>query len=178
MLRLLAVAVAVVVMTGCANLIVVRGSSSDFLKRKATTIQLNAPLPVVQQRLDEIMNRRGFRPSMTQAGAKGSSVIIYRGARHVPREAQNHGIQLGSWFAARIAPGENAVGTEVWMLGKPMIGNLELCSEHDNLLEDIKYTCQDTKVPPDWPGKNLVTGRDETEVVSDVLNNLYEHLKQ
>jgi hypothetical protein len=161
---------------GCSSLIVVRGSSNDFLKRKATSVQLNAPQQVVQERLDQQMDRRGFKPSMTQAGEKGTTVVIYKGSRHVPREAAAYGVQLGSWFAARLGADPQGV-VEVTMMGKPMIGNVELCSDHDHLLEDIKYTCTDTKVPPDWAGKNLVSGRDETEVVTDVLNNLYEHLK-
>ena len=178
MLRLLALAVAVVVSTGCSNLIVVRGSSNDFLKRKATTVQLNAPVDVVRQRLDEMMDRRGFKAQTpVQPGNNGTTVVIYRGSRRVPRETASYGIQLGSWFAARLGVGENATGTELMLFGKPMIGTIELCSDHDNLLEDIKYTCVDTKVPPDWAGKNLVTGRDETEVVTDVLNKLYERLK-
>jgi hypothetical protein len=175
MLRLLAVAV---VVTGCSNLIVVRGSSNDFLKRKATKVTLNAPQNVVQQRMDELMDRRGFRPISTQAAGDGTSIVIYKGSRHVPREVQNYGITLGSWFAARLGPSDgNATSTDVTLMGKPMIGNLELCSDHDNLLEDIKYMCTDTKVAPDWAGKNLVSGRDETEVVSGVLADLYERLK-
>lgn len=177
MLRPLVVAVAVVVTSGCSNLVVVRGSSNDFLKRKATTVQLNAPPNVVQERLDQQMDRRGFRPAASHAGANGATVLIYKGSRRVSREARDYGIQLGSWFAARISPDQAGTGSELWLMGKPMVGNLELCSEHDNLLEDIKYTCQDTKVPPDWAGMNLVTGRDETEVVSGVLSDLYERLK-
>ncbi|MBL8953003.1 MAG: hypothetical protein JNK82_19655 [Myxococcaceae bacterium] len=173
MLRLLCVAV---VLSGCSNLIVVRGSSNDFLKRKATSVVLNAPQKVVQERLDEMFERKGFRPYSSTPGENGSQVLIYRGSRRVPREAQAYGIELGSWFAARVATVEGNQ-TEVTLMGKPMVGAVEICSEHDNLLNDIKYVCSDTKVPPDWAGKNLVSGRDETEVVSGVLSDLYERLK-
>lgn len=175
MLRLLAVAV---VVTGCSNLVTVRGSSNDFLKRKATTVTLNAPQNIVQQRLDEVMDRRGFRPTSTQAADNGTTVVIYKGSRRVPREVQNYGIQLGSWFAARLGPSDgNPTSTDVTLMGKPMVGNLELCSDHDKLLSDIQYQCTDTQVAPDWAGRNLVSGRDETEVVSGVLAALYERLK-
>ena len=181
MLRLLAVAVAVLVSgSGCSNLITVRGSSSDFLKRKATVVTLNAPQNVVQQRLDDVMDRRGFRQTSTHPASNGTTLIIYKGSRRVPREAANYGIQLGSWFVARVGPTDgnpSATTTDVTLMGKPMVGELELCSDHDKLLEDIQYQCVDTKVAPDWAGRNLVSGRDETEVVSGVLNDLYERLK-
>lgn len=178
MLRLLAVAAVAVPMFACSNLVVIRGSTNDFLKRKATSVTLNTPLQQVQPVLDELMLQRGFRPTSNSAGEKGAQLIIYRGSRPVPPDIQAYGIQLGSWFAARIAvdpASPNA--TEVTLMGKPMVGTLELCSDHDKLLSDIQYTCQDTKVPPDWAAKNLVSGRDETEVVSWVLTGLYERLR-
>lgn len=164
-------------LTGCTSMLVLRGSSNDFLKRKATTLDLNSPVATVQPVLDELFFQRGFRPSgQPVAGDKGSKIIVYKGMRAVPPEAASYGIQLGSWYAARIADIGNGT-TEITLMGKPMVGTIEICSDHDNLLQDIQYTCIDTKVPPDWAGKNLVSGRDETEVVSWVLSGLYERLK-
>ena len=163
---------------GCSNLVVVRGSTNDFLQPKATSVTLNAPARQVQERLDELMDRRGFRPALSQAGENGTQVVIYKGSRRVPREAASFGVELGSWFAARLGSVEGSTDTELWMMGKPMVGKLEVCSDHDKLLADIGYTCDDTRVPPDWAGKNLVSGRDETEVVTDVLSRMYERLRQ
>jgi hypothetical protein len=94
----------------------------------------------------------------------------------VPPEAAAYGIQLGSWFASRITNGANT--TDVQLMGKPMVGQMEICSDHDNAYTDIKYACNDTRVPNDWAGKNLVTGRDETEVVEWVMTGLFERLKR
>ncbi len=102
-------------------------------------------------------------------------VDFYKGPRAVPPEAAAYGIQLGSWYAVRIAP--NGPTTVVTVMGKPMIGLLELCNDADDSLKDVQYACSDTKVPTNWAGQNLVTGRDETEVVSWVLTGLFERLK-
>jgi len=172
MLRLLVPALA---LCGCSNLVVIRGSSNDYLKKRATTVVVNQPAAEVQPVLDELFMARGFRQAGTLPGENQSQVVYYKGSRAVPPNAAPYGIQLGSWYAARLAP--NAQGaTEVTVMGKPMVGQVELCSDHDNLLADIRYTCIDTKVPPDWVGMNLVSGRDETEVVSWVLAGLYERM--
>jgi hypothetical protein len=159
----------------CASTLTLRASTSDFLKKKAITVSVNKPVQAVKPLLDDLFAQRGYRLSAEQAGANGSNIYFYKGARAVPPAQAAWGLQLGSWFAARVAT--VGAATEVTLLGKPMVGALELCSEHDHLLEDIKYTCSDTKVPADWPGVNLVSGRDETEVVSWVLTGLYERLK-
>jgi hypothetical protein len=174
-LRLVAVGVC---LAGCSNLVVLRGSSNDFLKKKAATVTLNSPMAAVQPALDDLFYQRGFRSTSSVTGQGGSQVIIYKGPRPVPPEVGAYGVQLGSWYAARIANGQVPNTTDVTLMGKPMVGIAELCSEHDKLLADIQYVCIDTKMPPDWVGTNYVTGRDETEVVSWVLNGLYERLKR
>jgi hypothetical protein len=146
------------------------------LKEPATRVSLNAPIAEVQPVLDELFGQRGFRSTGIQKAENGSQVIIYKGPRPVPPEAAAYGIQLGSWFAARITNGPNS--TDVQLMGKPMVGQIEVCSDHDDVYKDIKYACTDTRVPNDWAGKNLVTGRDETEVVGWVMTGLYERLKR
>src|SRR5262245_47284854 len=99
-------AVAVLSLCACSNLVVVRGSSNDYLKRRATTVIITQPAAEVMPVLDELMLSRGFRPSGSQPGAKQSQIVIYRGSRPVPPNIAPYGIQLGSWFAARIGPNE------------------------------------------------------------------------
>lgn len=171
MLRL---ALVLLALSGCASSITLRASTNDFLKRKATAVSLNAPAPQVKQALEGLFYERGFSAAGNLPGENGSQVFFFKGPR-ASSEAASYGIVLGSWFAARVA----TVGTttEVTLMGKPMVGTFELCSDHDELLKDLKYTCNDTKVPSAWAAKNLVSGRDETEVVSWVLSGLFERLK-
>ncbi|MBK7857242.1 MAG: hypothetical protein IPJ65_01205 [Archangiaceae bacterium] len=176
--RVLAVLVLSLSSLGCNPQLILRGSSNDFLKHKATIVSLNLQPAQIQPVLDELFFQRGFRPASTQTGDKGSVVVVYKGSRPIPPDAANVGINIGSWYAARVGPSESPGITDVEIIGKPMVGVVELCSDHDKRLNDIKYTCNDTKVPPDWAGKHLVTGRDETEVVSWVLTGLYERLKR
>jgi hypothetical protein len=167
-----------VLLTSCGpKMLILRGSSNDFLKRKATAVAFLQPPEVIQGALDGLMFQIGMKPTSTQAGEKGSKVVIYKGPRAVPPELAAYGITLGSWYAARFGPPqEGGTGTEVVLMGKPMVGMIELCSEHDKLLQDIQYQCIDTQVPIDWIGKNHVSGRDETSMVTWALTQLYEKL--
>ena len=168
--------VVLVVLSGCTSTLTLRASSSDFLKLKATTLSLTAPPAEVTAMLNTLFFERGFRPSGTSAGDNGTKVYFYKGSRPVPPQVANSGIQVGSWFAAKVATVDGF--TNVFLLGKPLVGSSELCSESDELLREVKYTCSDSKVPAAWAGVNLVSGRDETEVVSWVLTGLYERLKR
>src|SRR5687767_6839761 len=116
MIRLLLLSLLV---AGCASTLTLRASSSDFLKKKAITVSVNQPPQVVQPLLDDLFNQRGYRPTGTQTGANGSTVIIYKGARAVPPAQAAWGLQLGSWFAARVATVKNT--TEITLLGKPTV---------------------------------------------------------
>ena len=160
---------------GCTSMVTLRGSSNDYLRKKGTMVTLTVSQAQVHPVLDQLFYERGFAQAGTQPGDNNSEIIIYKGARSVPPEAAAYGVQLGSWFAARLQA--QGTGTLVTLLGKPMIGAIELCSDADDLLKDIKYACSDTRVPSTWMGQNLVTGRDEEEIVSWVLNGLYERLK-
>src|SRR5262245_41919581 len=100
MVRLL-FALVVSSLCACSNLVVIRGSSNDYLKKRAATVLVSQPVTEVQPVLDELMLARGFRAAGTQAGDKQSQIITYRGTRPVPPGVAPYGIQLGSWFAAR-----------------------------------------------------------------------------
>jgi hypothetical protein len=173
MLRLLSV---LALLSGCTSLITLRADTNDYLKDPATRVSLNAPITEVQPVLDELFFQRGFRSSGIQRADNGSQVIIYKGPRQVPPEAAAYGVQLGSWFAARIT--NTPTTTDVQVMGKPMVGSIEICSDHDDAYRDVRYVCTDTRVPTDWVGKNLVSGRDESEVVEWVVTGLYERLKR
>ena len=176
MLRL-ALGVSTVALMGCSNLVVVRASSNDYLKKRATSVSLTAATATVIPMLDQLFQLRGFaRLPATRTGENGSQLFIYKGARALPPELAAYNLQLGSWYIARVTQVANT--TEVTIAGKPMIGQQEICNDWDKLLADIQYTCADTKVAPDWPGMALVSGRDESEVVSWVLKELYERLKR
>jgi hypothetical protein len=160
---------------GCASTITVRASSSDYLQKKGTSVTVDAPQQAAEAELDRLFSERGFGRSGEPKTSPNGQVIFYSGPRQVPRDVQDYGIQLGSWFAVRVFP-QNAQ-TVVSIIGKPSIGGLELCSDNDRDLSDVSYTCSDTQVPKNWMGLNLITGRDEETVVSYVLDKLYERLK-
>ena len=162
--------------SSCASTMIVRGSSSDFLQKKGTSVTVNAPPNAVNAELDRLFMERGFmRVGDGTPATTGGEVLFYKGPRHVSTVDQDYGIQLGSWFAARVLPQGNQ--TTLSILGKPMIGQVELCSDNDSDLTDIKYVCTDTQVPKNYMALNMITGRDEETVVSDVLDRLYERLK-
>jgi hypothetical protein len=176
MLRLV-LGVSVVASLGCSNLVVIRASSNDFLKKKATSVLVPHPPQTVMPVIDELFQQRGYmRQPGQRGGENGSQLFFYRGPRALPPELSSYNLQLGSWYVARVTPAPT--GTEVTLAGKPMIGQQELCNDWDKLLADIQYQCVDTRVAPDWPGMNLISGRDESEVVSWVLTGLYERLKR
>jgi hypothetical protein len=77
------------------------------------------------------------------------------------------GLQLGSFYAVRVATAPP--GTEVTVLGKPMVGARELCAEEDALLEESRYGCQEVVVPQGWEGRAQATGREEALVVAWLL---------
>jgi hypothetical protein len=174
MKNLLAVA-AVLCVSGCASTVTIRSSSNDFLQQKGTMVQLNVPVGAVEAELDRTFSELGFSRSDALPGANNSEVVIYKGPRYVPREAADFGVQLGSWFAARLV--NQGAQTTLILYGKPMIGTVEVCDDGDSDLKDIKYVCSDTKVPSNWMGLNLVTGRDEETVVSNTLAKIYERFK-
>lgn len=160
--------------TGCASSITLRASTNDFLKPAATEVTVSPPPQQVIPMVERLFLERGFTSAgPALQGENNTAVYLFKGLR--APSAGTVGMDLGSWFAVRIT-GQGS-GTLVSVLGKPMVSGLEVCSDADELLRDVKYTCVDTRVPDGWSGRGLVSGRDETEVVSWVLTALYERLR-
>jgi hypothetical protein len=68
--------------------------------------------------------------------------------------AQSLGI--GSWFAVRLQP--EAGATLMYVLGKPTLNGLEVCSDQDTQFQSFGYACRDSSLREDFKGWSLVTG--------------------
>lgn len=79
---------------------------------------------------------------------------------------------VGSWFSVRATTENNR--TVLKFYGKPTVFNAEGCGQGDNDLRDTGYSCRELTVRADWPGHQLVEGREETQVISTIIAVLGE----
>ncbi|MFT3712627.1 MAG: hypothetical protein QM817_33680 [Archangium sp.] len=104
-------------------------------------------------------------PAGTQPSTPPSETSAMREQNYVSRD-------VGSWFAVR-AVTENG-RTVLTFYGKPTVFNAEGCGDGDSNLRDTGYSCRDLLVRADWPGQQLVEGREETQVISTIIALLGE----
>lgn len=168
-----AVLACLLALSGCAARVTLRASTDDFLKPAATSVLVKGDPAQAAAFVEQLFAQRGFPIASRTAGGSGATFLTFRGLR--PPRGELAALGLGSYFVARLAPVPPSFVT-ITVLGKPMVGNLELCSDADGLLSELGYRCSDTQMPADWAGKSLVSGRDEAEVVSWVVTGLYERL--
>jgi hypothetical protein len=90
----------------------------------------------------------------------GSSV---RGTGHVDGATY----RIGSWFAVRLTAVGNA--TDLFILGKPTIASVAVCSDADAELSDVQYSCRDTMVSNLGQLAPYFTGHAEADVARGVL---------
>lgn len=79
---------------------------------------------------------------------------------------------VGSWFSVRATTENNR--TVLKFYGKPTVFNAEGCGQGDSDLRDTGYSCRELTVRADWPGHQLVEGREETQVISTIIAVLGE----
>jgi hypothetical protein len=82
--------------------------------------------------------------------------------------------QIGSWIAVRVSPAPG--GARVTAFAKPSLHGVEVCSDDDASLADIRYWCSDTKVGEDYGHRELVDGRIEAELVTRLIDALKDAL--
>lgn len=79
---------------------------------------------------------------------------------------------VGSWFSVRAVTVEGK--TVLTFYGKPTIYGGEGCGQGDSDLRDTGYACRELTMRADWPGHQLVEGREETQVISTIIAVLGE----
>jgi hypothetical protein len=160
-------------LSGCASMVTLRASTNDYLKPAASSVLVKGDPAQAASLVEQLFAQRGYPLGSREGSASGATFLFFRGAR--PPNGDLSAIGLGSFFAVRLAAVPPNL-TSVSVLGKPMVGTSELCSDADGMLSETRYSCRDVQQPAEWNGKTLVTGRDEAEVVSWVVTGVYERL--
>lgn len=101
----------------------------------------------------------------TQPAAGAQNTTAMREQNYVSRD-------VGSWFSVRAVTENNR--TVLTFYGKPTVYNAEGCGAGDSDLRDTGYACRELTVRADWPGHQLVEGREETQVISTIIAVLGE----
>jgi hypothetical protein len=148
---------------GCVPHGVLRASAFAYLKPKGGTVSVEAKPDVVEAAVEQLLLQRGNARVDREVVPSGAAILYFKG----PRGAEVQGLALGSFYAVRVATAPP--GTEVTVLGKPMVGGRELCAEEDAVLEESPYRCLEVAVPQGWEGRAQATGREEALVVAWLL---------
>ncbi|MEO6953236.1 MAG: hypothetical protein ABI321_15655 [Polyangia bacterium] len=180
MKRLLLVAMMSVPLGGCIGLVPLRGSSLDVLRDSESRVVLPAKEPEVVEALSSLLAARGFVRTDKRELNNEITYYIYKGKRREVRDVRGGGgtmpivtesHELGSWFVARVFGGGPT--TEVLLIGKPSVDNVEICADSDQILAEAAYWCRNTSVRSDYPAQNLHGGQ-EAETVRGVLTSIKE----
>lgn len=172
-------------MTACYEVprTAVRVSSAKLITVERSTVRYARPPAEVFDALKAELSSRGF-PLANQIDSKkpGEKFYVFKGARKdVTFIRGNSKIivadtnEVGSVFIAKISAAPD--GANLFLMGKPTIGGVDLCSDEDGLLADGGYWCNDSSFRADFPGLSLMTGREEMETVQGTLAALAAKLK-
>jgi hypothetical protein len=158
--------------SACAHYSVLRTSTLQGSDPSRADIKLPRAPDDVARQVEALFQQRGF-PVVNKLTAGHAVYYLFKGTREkvtslfgneafVAMQSNN----VGSWFVARIA-GEGS-GTDLMMFGKPTVNGVEVCSDADSLLAELKYWCVDTKVKDGAPEAQYMTGREEREILKGV----------
>jgi hypothetical protein len=170
-------------LAGCISYKTLRGSSGNYLTPAGARVTLNRQASDISQAVQQLFAERGFQLVNRAQPTPQSQVLFFKGSRALVTTQNNTadttwsaGGQLGSWFAVRVV--EDGYHCSVQFYGKPTVGGQEVCADGDDQLRDAQYQCVDTKVREDWPGFQLVEGREETQVITSVIATLTERVPE
>jgi hypothetical protein len=107
------------------------------------------------------------RPSLSQ---KTGQETGQKTGQKISQKTKKPVITVGSWIAARLEG--KGKSTHVRFLGKPNIGDQELCSDADSQLEDAEYWCQNTYIKKDSPHLSQMSGREEAQLIRSLVSEL------
>lgn len=182
-MRTLLLSAAVVLLAGCTPMRAIKGSTRTFLTEAGTTIGFDRPTSDVLPVVTQLLSDRGFTESKRTEVTPNNTVIYFNGTRdRINRGRRNDNPQtnfvsqdIGSWFAVRVVSAGSK--TTLSFYGKPTVHGLEGCGAGDRELRDAGYGCTDLEKRADWPGHQLVEGREETQVISAVITLLGERFQ-
>ena len=171
--------VSVLALGGCIGQVPLRGSSLDVLRDTESRVVLPAREPEVVDALSSLLAERGFVRTDKREVNNEITYYIYKGRRREVRDVRGGGRlpiiteshELGSWFVARVFGGRPT--TEVLLIGKPTVDNVEICADSDQILAEAAYWCRNTQVRSDYPAQTLHGGQ-EAETIRGVLTSLKE----
>lgn len=180
-MRLQSRALALAILGGtsaCVHYSVLRTSTLQGVDPSTAHLKLSRPPDTVSRELEALFAQRGF-PVVNKLSSGPATFYVFKGGRDkvtslygnedfVAMQSNN----IGSWFAARVAADGN--GTDLMMFGKPTVNGVEVCSDADSLLADVKYWCTDTKIKDGAPEARYMTGREEREILKGVQVALEE----
>ncbi len=173
-MRILAVVAPALLLFACTPMRVIDGSSRRFLTPAGTTISFNKSALDVTAAVEVYFQERGFEAVQRATVNDNNRVTFFKG----PRRTRSGGSSfvadgIGSWFAVRfLTDGPNK--TTLQLYGKPTVNGQEACDSGDRDLRDTGYTCARFEQRADWPGHQLVEGREETQVISTIIARLGE----
>jgi hypothetical protein len=164
-------------MGACVSHRTVRSSSEAHLP--ATDAQATLALTPEESGvlLTQLFRARGFERNREVPGADGTRVVLFTGPRArvttvvaTADVVSSQSLGIGSWFAARLSPAAGA--TTLYLLGKPTLNGLEVCSDQDVQFQSLGYACRDSSLRNDFAGWHLVSGREEADVIRGVTLDL------
>jgi hypothetical protein len=178
----LLVLVTAAAMTACTPMYTVRGSSLTYLTPAGATLEVARPGPAAAALVEQIFIERGYQAAGRAQVSSTNLVLFFTGSRdrqtrrgYASGDPNGLNAQLGSWFAVRVKD-QGPQAAVVTFYGKPMVYGAEACAEGDRDLKDAGYVCKDVIVRADWPGLQLVEGREETKVISAIISTVGERV--
>jgi hypothetical protein len=168
-------ALTVVFLSACTAMKPIDGTARKFLTQAGATIAFDKPMTDILAAVQVYMTDRGYQEFKRSDVSENNHVIFFKGERQSRRG--NNGSSfvsdgIGSWFAVRFVTEGNK--TTLSFYGKPTIDGKEACGDGDKDLKDTGYACTPYEQRADWPGHQLVEGREETQVISTVIARLGE----
>jgi hypothetical protein len=152
-----------ITLSACATL---DASSRDHIEPSQSEARIEIGAEQTRVAIVEEFEERGFQRVDTRI-ADGARFITFKGTRTTQTSGSTDSVTstaIGSVFVARIVP-VSASETRVRLFGKPTMDGKEICTEYD--WEGT--TCETVKTGVAWPGRELMTGREEAETIRSVL---------
>lgn len=165
----------IVFLTACTPMKAIDGTARRFLTSAGATIAFDKAKTDVLAAVQVYMTERGYQEFKRTDVSGTNHVLYFKGPRPTRRgNTANSFVSdgIGSWFAVRVV-GEGGK-TTLTFYGKPTLDGKEACGDGDRELKDAGYTCAPFEERADWPGHQLVEGREETQVISTIIARLAE----
>lgn len=168
-------ALTLVTLMACTPMKPIDGTARKFLTGAGATITFEKPMADLIAAVQVFMSERGYQELKRSDVSATNHVIYFKGPRPTRRGGSANSFVsdgIGSWFAVRFVTEKG--NTTLTFYGKPTLDGKEACGEGDRELKDTGYACTPFEERADWPGHQLVEGREETQVISTIIARLGE----